>query len=267
MIVCSGVRTSCPMVARYAERARLSAVACTTWSRRTFTSSCSARALASSPAGPSRFADCNMSGTGGGATGGGVADGADAGTGAGAGVRPIRWALTQPAAASRNGNDSTTHTTTLRCCSSTSPPRTGTPAAVASATRASATTTHPPANPTSAARALPLIRPPWHTMPPMHEAPKQRQQPDGVLVPGQLVGAYQVDAVAGEGANAYVYLVRHRTRTSPHALKVLRNTDSRKRMRIEREAVFRDDLRHPNIVPAIEAIDVNGRPGLVMDFV
>jgi len=93
----------------------------------------------------------------------------------------------------------------------------------------------------------------------MDDAPK--------LVPGQLVGAYQVDAVAGEGANAHVYLVRHRTRTTPHALKVLRHVDSRKRIRIEQEAVLRDELRHPNIVPAIEAIDVNGRPGLVMDFV
>jgi len=93
----------------------------------------------------------------------------------------------------------------------------------------------------------------------MHDAPK--------LVPGQLVGAYKVDAIAGEGANAHVYLVRHRMRTSLHALKVLKHADARKRMRIEQEAVFRDELRHPNIVPAIEAVDVNGRPGLVMDFV
>ncbi len=87
------------------------------------------------------------------------------------------------------------------------------------------------------------------------------------LAPGQLVGAYQVVAVAGEGANAHVYLVRHRTRNTLHALKVLRHVEARKQVRIEQEAVFRDELRHPNIVPAIEAIDVSGAAGLVMDFV
>jgi serine/threonine-protein kinase len=87
------------------------------------------------------------------------------------------------------------------------------------------------------------------------------------LVPGQVVGAYQVDSLVGEGANAQVYLVHHRTLRSRHALKVLHKVATRKRLRVEQEAVFRDDLRHPNIVPAVEAIDVGGRPGLVMDHV
>lgn len=85
--------------------------------------------------------------------------------------------------------------------------------------------------------------------------------------PGCVFDSYQVDSILGQGANATVYLAQHTKRGTWHALKVLHTADSRRKLRIEQEAIFRDELRHPNIVPATEAIDVYEHAGLVMDFV
>ncbi len=85
--------------------------------------------------------------------------------------------------------------------------------------------------------------------------------------PGCVFDGYQVDSVLGRGANATVYLAQQTHRGTWHALKVLHSVDSRRKMRIEQEAIFRDELRHPNIVPATEAINVYDHAALVMDFV
>ncbi len=90
---------------------------------------------------------------------------------------------------------------------------------------------------------------------------------DRRVEPGRIYDGYVFDSVLGEGATTVVYLAQHAGRGTWHAIKVLRITDSRRRIRIEQEAVFRDELRHPNIVPATEAIDVNDHAALVMDFV
>ncbi|MBX2796610.1 MAG: serine/threonine protein kinase [Myxococcales bacterium] len=90
---------------------------------------------------------------------------------------------------------------------------------------------------------------------------------DPLLQPGTTFSGYQVDSLLGRGATAAVYLVQHTQKGSWHALKLLKNVDSRRKLRVEQEAIFRDELRHPNIVPATEAIEVGDAPGLVMDFV
>jgi len=87
------------------------------------------------------------------------------------------------------------------------------------------------------------------------------------IQPGRDYDGYVIDSVLGRGGNAVVYLVQHQPRGTWHALKVLRTLDGRRRLRIEQEAILRDDLRHRNIVPAFESVDVEGAPGLVMDFV
>ncbi|MEQ1507039.1 MAG: serine/threonine-protein kinase [Myxococcota bacterium] len=84
---------------------------------------------------------------------------------------------------------------------------------------------------------------------------------------GRIWEGYSVEAYLGEGANAAVYLVQHIKRKSHHALKVFRRQDSRRKLRIEQEAVLRDNLKHPNIIRATHGIDVDGAPALVMDFV
>jgi serine/threonine-protein kinase len=48
---------------------------------------------------------------------------------------------------------------------------------------------------------------------------------------------------------------------------VLRRVDSRRKARIEQEAVLREGLTHPNLVRADRVIEVDGQPGLVMDYV
>lgn len=84
---------------------------------------------------------------------------------------------------------------------------------------------------------------------------------------GRIWDGYVVESLIGEGANATVYLVQNVKRKTHFALKVLRRMDSRRRMRVEQEAVFRETLRHPNLVRAHHLIDVDGAAALVMDFV
>lgn len=88
-----------------------------------------------------------------------------------------------------------------------------------------------------------------------------------MLDSGMVCGDYVVDSRLESFDDEEIYLARHGEHGTWHALKVLDQVDSRRRMRLEQEAVFRDELRHPNIVPATECIDVDGRPALVMEFV
>lgn len=84
---------------------------------------------------------------------------------------------------------------------------------------------------------------------------------------GRIWDGYLVESLLGEGANANVYLVQHIKRKVHFALKVMRRVDSRRFARMEQEAIFRDHLRHKNIVRAHHLIEVDGAPGLVMDHV
>ncbi len=87
------------------------------------------------------------------------------------------------------------------------------------------------------------------------------------LAPGRTWSGYCVDSMLGEGTGGAVYLVQRVEDETWWALKVLTTVGARQRLRVEREAIVRDSLRHPNIVPALQAIDVDGHPGLVMDFI
>jgi len=88
-----------------------------------------------------------------------------------------------------------------------------------------------------------------------------------VLESGAIVGNYEVDSVLGEGGMALVYKVKHTQLGSLHALKVL---TLRKREVVERmlqEGRLQAGLRHPNVVPVTDVLDIDGSPGLIMDFV
>lgn len=87
------------------------------------------------------------------------------------------------------------------------------------------------------------------------------------LEPGRILADYQIDSRLSEGNQISVYLAKHTKRRTWHEIKVLWVNDARRRLRIEQEAVFRDELRHPNIVAATEAFDYEDAPALVSEFV
>ena len=87
------------------------------------------------------------------------------------------------------------------------------------------------------------------------------------LLPGTCLGPYTVDSELSRSAHSVVYLVQHSRRNTWWALKVFPEAGPRLTERLQREALIRDALRHPNIVPAVELLDARGVPGLVMEFV
>ncbi|MCB9691795.1 MAG: serine/threonine protein kinase [Alphaproteobacteria bacterium] len=88
-----------------------------------------------------------------------------------------------------------------------------------------------------------------------------------MLKPGTIVDRYVVEERIGEGGMAAVYRVRHTTLGSRHALKVLTLTSEDVRQRLVQEGKVQASLHHPNIVAVSDVLDVNGSPGLVMEFI
>jgi serine/threonine protein kinase len=72
--------------------------------------------------------------------------------------------------------------------------------------------------------------------------------PSSLLVAGDVVDRYVVEALLGEGGVASVYRVRHRALESRHALKVLHTIGSDVTDRLLAEGRVQVRLRHPNIV-------------------
>ncbi|MEZ4319974.1 MAG: serine/threonine-protein kinase [Myxococcota bacterium] len=84
---------------------------------------------------------------------------------------------------------------------------------------------------------------------------------------GQTVDRYAVEAELGVGGMATVYRVRHTTLGSLHALKVLHVEGRGITERLLAEGRVQAGLDHPNALVVTDVIDVEGRPGLVMEFV
>jgi serine/threonine protein kinase len=85
---------------------------------------------------------------------------------------------------------------------------------------------------------------------------------------GSYVERYIVERVLGAGGTAMVYLVRHETLGTRHALKVLTITSEGIRNRLITEGRVQGRLKdHPNIVAVYDVLDVHGSPGLVLDYV
>jgi serine/threonine protein kinase len=87
------------------------------------------------------------------------------------------------------------------------------------------------------------------------------------IQPGAVIDRYTVLDVLGEGGMAVVYKVQHNDLDSLHALEVLTLQSSKVRERLRSEGKVQAKLRHPNIVTVTDLIDVNGAPGLVMEFI
>jgi len=84
---------------------------------------------------------------------------------------------------------------------------------------------------------------------------------------GDQFGNYVVVEMLGTGAAATVWRVRHALLQSSHALKVLSVESAGLRGRLVQEGRIQAELVHPNIVRVTDVVDLEGRVGLVMDFV
>ncbi|MCB9675309.1 MAG: serine/threonine protein kinase [Alphaproteobacteria bacterium] len=83
----------------------------------------------------------------------------------------------------------------------------------------------------------------------------------------ELVDRYRVEAELGVGGMATVYRVRHATLGSVHALKVLHVEGRGITERLLAEGRVQAGLDHPNALTVTDVIEVDGQPGLVMEYV
>ena len=88
-----------------------------------------------------------------------------------------------------------------------------------------------------------------------------------MLHAGQVVDRYVVEGPLGEGGMAMVYRVRHQTLGSLHALKVLTVEGERVKERLLAEGRAQGRLQHPNALTVTDIVDVDGSPGLVMEYI
>ena len=85
------------------------------------------------------------------------------------------------------------------------------------------------------------------------------------LNPGTTVDRYVVEEILGAGGTAMVYLVRHKSLGTRHALKVLTISSAAIRERMLREGQVQATLQHPNVVAVTDVIEIEGQPGLLME--
>jgi serine/threonine protein kinase len=88
-----------------------------------------------------------------------------------------------------------------------------------------------------------------------------------MLSNGTLIDRYTVDSVIGTGGTAVVYRVTHSKLGTYHALKVLSVTSRSIRERMLREGRVQATLDHPNIVTVTDVLEVEGQPGLLMEYI
>ncbi len=87
------------------------------------------------------------------------------------------------------------------------------------------------------------------------------------LLPGEVIDRYQIETVLGEGGMARVFRARHTGLGTLHAIKLLTTTTPHIRERLLQEGRVQASLKHPNIVAVHDIIDVDGMPGLVMEYI
>jgi serine/threonine protein kinase/tetratricopeptide (TPR) repeat protein len=87
------------------------------------------------------------------------------------------------------------------------------------------------------------------------------------VAPGTAIDRYTVEAPIGRGGMAVVYRVRHNQLGSVHALKVLTLPTDTIRARLMQEGRIQSQFNHPNLVNVTDVVEVEGSPGLVMEYV
>jgi eukaryotic-like serine/threonine-protein kinase len=84
---------------------------------------------------------------------------------------------------------------------------------------------------------------------------------------GRRFGEWEVTAFLADGGMARVWRVRHVASGRDAALKLCRTTDPDLLARAAREARIQAGLAHPNLLAAIEVLDVEGTPGILLEYV
>lgn len=84
---------------------------------------------------------------------------------------------------------------------------------------------------------------------------------------GRQIERYIVEEALGEGGMAFVFRVRHSKLGTLHALKVLKVGGPAIQERLVREGKVQASLKHANILAVTDVIDVDGAPGLLMEYV
>src|SRR5687768_13858957 len=88
-----------------------------------------------------------------------------------------------------------------------------------------------------------------------------------MLTAGQIIDRYRVEAELGRGACAVVYRVRHTMLGSLHALKLLQEAPTSLQQRLVQEGQIQATMRHPNVVAVTDIVDVEGVPGLIVEYI
>lgn len=87
------------------------------------------------------------------------------------------------------------------------------------------------------------------------------------LTTGMHIDRFVVEATLGRGGMATVVRVRHRALGTTHALKVLHLGHHALRERLIDEGRVQARLAHPNVVAVTDVLDIDGMPGLLMEYV
>ncbi|HXJ65709.1 MAG TPA: serine/threonine-protein kinase [Actinomycetota bacterium] len=105
----------------------------------------------------------------------------------------------------------------------------------------------------------------------MLSAPMYSPPPDDTgLALGAAIGPFRLEQFLGEGAMARVFLARRADTGQEVALKLLKPklaADPVYLRRFVHEARAAGEVRHPNLVPILEAGEVDGRPYLAAAFI
>ncbi|MEM6926182.1 MAG: serine/threonine-protein kinase, partial [Myxococcota bacterium] len=87
------------------------------------------------------------------------------------------------------------------------------------------------------------------------------------LEPGRQLDRYRVEDKIGEGGFSVVYKVHHLALERDFALKLLKVDRSDLHERLLQEGRVQAKLAHPNVVAVRDVIEVDGVPGLILDWV
>jgi len=88
-----------------------------------------------------------------------------------------------------------------------------------------------------------------------------------VFSQGDVIGRFTIEGVLGEGALAVVYRVRHTDLGTRHALKVLKVPHDIVVERLLNEGRAQAALQHQNVVSVTDIVEVEGSPGLLMEYI
>ena len=84
---------------------------------------------------------------------------------------------------------------------------------------------------------------------------------------GTQVERYTIQSLLGRGGMAVVYKAEHRKLGTLHALKLLTVNSKAIELRLLREGRVQAKLRHPNVVPVTDVVEIDGRNCLVMEYI